>query len=215
MLRGPFLLDHEESTSFLHVDVQLLYESFHNTTDIPIKYSEIITSTHVLRFADEVVLDTITLTKKSIVFDINDIAYSKIHSGNSTLNVRFHTINTVMPVSLQFAYDSSPLDKAMGIIFGGLLLIVLYVLICSEIVHRTFASVLASTMGIAILAAMNEKPSMSLIISWIDVETLLLLFGMMILVAILSETGIFDYLAVFAYKVSAAQSLRTHISTDL
>lgn len=52
-----------------------------------------------------------------------------------------------------------------------------------------------------ILAAMNERPPMTLIMSWIDIETLLLLFGMMILVAILSETGIFDYLAVYAYKV--------------
>lgn len=49
---------------------------------------------------------------------------------------------------------------------------------------------------------MNERPPMTLIMSWIDIETLLLLFGMMILVAILSETGIFDYLAVYAYKVS-------------
>lgn len=42
---------------------------------------------------------------------------------------------------------------------------------------------------------------MAELISWIDVETLLLLFSMMVLVAILSETGIFDYLAVYAYKV--------------
>jgi Na+/H+ antiporter NhaD/arsenite permease-like protein len=49
---------------------------------------------------------------------------------------------------------------------------------------------------------MNERPPMTLIMSWIDIETLLLLFGMMILVAILSETGIFDYLAVYAYKVN-------------
>jgi P protein len=48
---------------------------------------------------------------------------------------------------------------------------------------------------------MNERPTMALIISWIDVETLLLLFGMMILVAVLSETGVFDYLAVYAFKV--------------
>lgn len=54
-----------------------------------------------------------------------------------------------------------------------------------------------------ILAAMNERPPMTLIMSWIDIETLLLLFGMMILVAILSETGIFDYLAVYAYKVNS------------
>lgn len=48
---------------------------------------------------------------------------------------------------------------------------------------------------------MNQRPPMTQIMSWIDIETLLLLFGMMILVAILSETGIFDYLAVYAYKV--------------
>lgn len=48
---------------------------------------------------------------------------------------------------------------------------------------------------------MNEKPSLEQVVEWIDVETLLLLFGMMILVAVLSETGVFDYLAVFAYKV--------------
>ena len=39
------------------------------------------------------------------------------------------------------------------------------------------------------------------IISWIDTDTLLLLFSMMILVAIVADTGIFDYLAVYAYKV--------------
>lgn len=66
---------------------------------------------------------------------------------------------------------------------------------------------IASTMAIAILAALNERPTMPELISWIDVETLLLLFGMMILVAILSETGIFDYLAVYAYKVLSNQSV--------
>ena len=46
---------------------------------------------------------------------------------------------------------------------------------------------------------------MSELISWIDVETLLLLFSMMVLVAILSETGFFDYLAVYAYKVGQSE----------
>lgn len=50
---------------------------------------------------------------------------------------------------------------------------------------------------------MNERPTMSVIISWIDTETLLLLFGMMIIVAVLAETGLFDYLAVYAFKVTA------------
>lgn len=40
------------------------------------------------------------------------------------------------------------------------------------------------------------------LISWIDADTLLLLFSMMILVAVVGETGIFDWLAVYAYKVN-------------
>lgn len=71
-----------------------------------------------------------------------------------------------------------------------------------QIVHRTLAAMLASTMSLAILATFDERPSMREIISWIDIETLMLLFSMMILVTIFSETGIFDYTAVFAYKVS-------------
>lgn len=39
------------------------------------------------------------------------------------------------------------------------------------------------------------------LISWIDMDTLLLLFSMMALVAIIAETGVFDWLAVYAYKV--------------
>lgn len=42
---------------------------------------------------------------------------------------------------------------------------------------------------------------MTELISWIDVDTLLLLFSMMVLVAIVAETGIFDWLAVYAYRV--------------
>lgn len=62
-------------------------------------------------------------------------------------------------------------------------------------------AMIASIVSMAILTLMNERPTMPEILSWIDAETLLLLFGMMILVGILSETGIFDYLAVCAFKV--------------
>jgi P protein len=66
---------------------------------------------------------------------------------------------------------------------------------------------IASTFSIGVLAAMNERPTMAVVMSWIDVETLLLLFGMMILVAVLSETGIFDFLAVYAFKVIMKTSI--------
>jgi len=70
-----------------------------------------------------------------------------------------------------------------------------------QVVHRTFAAMIASTLSIALLAALDDRPTHQEIIGWIDVETILLLFSMMILVAILTETGVFDHLAVYAYKV--------------
>jgi Na+/H+ antiporter NhaD/arsenite permease-like protein len=51
-----------------------------------------------------------------------------------------------------------------------------------------------------------QRPTTAELISWIDVETLLLLFSMMMIVAILSETGIFDYLAVYAYEVRSSRA---------
>uniref|UniRef100_A0A2K5YU08 OCA2 melanosomal transmembrane protein n=1 Tax=Mandrillus leucophaeus TaxID=9568 RepID=A0A2K5YU08_MANLE len=57
------------------------------------------------------------------------------------------------------------------------------------------------TIATAILAGVYaliifERPSLTHVVEWIDFETLALLFGMMILVAIFSETGFFDYCAV-------------------
>lgn len=59
----------------------------------------------------------------------------------------------------------------------------------------------ASIVAMGTLAALNDRPTMENVVEWMDTETLLLLFSMMILVAVLTETGIFDYIAVYAFKV--------------
>jgi len=41
-------------------------------------------------------------------------------------------------------------------------------------------------------------------VSWLDMETLILLFSMMVIVAILCETGFFDYASFLMYKVGGA-----------
>ncbi|XP_041607083.1 P protein isoform X3 [Vulpes lagopus] len=71
-----------------------------------------------------------------------------------------------------------------------------YMLIIFEIVHRTLAAMLGSLAALAALAVIGDRPSLTHVVEWIDFETLALLFGMMILVAIFSETGFFDYCAV-------------------
>lgn len=68
-------------------------------------------------------------------------------------------------------------------------------------VHRTLAALLAAFASIGTLAAFHDRPTMDEMIKWIDYETLLLIFSMMILVAILIDTGIFDYIAVYTFQV--------------
>ncbi|XP_049470105.1 P protein [Panthera uncia] len=74
--------------------------------------------------------------------------------------------------------------------------------IAGEIVHRTLAAMLGSLAALAALAVIGDRPSLTHVVEWIDFETLALLFGMMILVAIFSETGFFDYCAVKTYQLS-------------
>lgn len=63
----------------------------------------------------------------------------------------------------------------------------------------------ACTVSVAILAALNERPTLAEIISWIEVETLTLLFSMMVFVTILSDTGVIDYMSVLAYKLTGGK----------
>ncbi|KYQ51043.1 P protein [Trachymyrmex zeteki] len=113
--------------------------------------------------------------------------------------------NSESILSLSIGYDPSPINVDIGIPLAAVILIILYILIIFEVVHRALAAMLASTMSVAMLAALNERPSMSELVSWIDMDTLLLLFSMMVLVAIIAETGMFDWLAVYAYKITAGR----------
>lgn len=110
--------------------------------------------------------------------------------------------NVDQNMAIKISYDCSPVNIEIGIIFAVVVLIILYGLIIWEVVHRTFAAIISATMSIAILAYLDNRPSMEEIVAWMDVEPILLLFCMMILVGILTETGIFDYLAVYIYKVT-------------
>ncbi|XP_063392474.1 P protein-like [Cydia fagiglandana] len=105
-------------------------------------------------------------------------------------------------VAFTYSYMENPVDDTTGVIYALVLLLGLYILIIFEIINRTMAAVLVSTMSLAALAMVGERPTVPEIVSWLDIETLLLLFSMMLLVAIMAETGVFDFLAVFTFEVT-------------
>ncbi|KAI6656849.1 P protein-like [Oopsacas minuta] len=90
----------------------------------------------------------------------------------------------------------------LEILYAALVLLFVYSMIIFEFVHRTVAAMLGSTLAIAILAILDKRPELEEIISWIDYETVCLLFGMMIIVGIIADTGFFDYFAIKAYRLS-------------
>uniref|UniRef100_A0A8C0ETI4 OCA2 melanosomal transmembrane protein n=1 Tax=Bubo bubo TaxID=30461 RepID=A0A8C0ETI4_BUBBB len=105
-----------------------------------------------------------------------------------------------VPLSMKHQYLHTNIEAQVTI--ASIILLGVYVLIILEIVHRTLAAMLGALAALATLAIVGERPSMVKVVEWIDYETLALLFGMMVLVAIFSETGFFDYCAVKAYRFS-------------
>uniref|UniRef100_A0AAQ4QI89 OCA2 melanosomal transmembrane protein n=1 Tax=Gasterosteus aculeatus aculeatus TaxID=481459 RepID=A0AAQ4QI89_GASAC len=108
--------------------------------------------------------------------------------------------NEVVPLSM--THQSLYVTVETQVAIAGVILTGVYVLIIFEIVHRTLAAMLGSLAALAALAIIGDRPSLVTVVEWIDYETLALLFGMMVLVAIFSETGFFDYCAVKAYQLS-------------
>lgn len=112
-------------------------------------------------------------------------------------------ISTISKETIAFKLfvDTHSVDAEVGVIAAGTILIFLNILIGTEIVHRTVAAIFTAFTSIGVLATLNDRPSMSDIVTWIDCETLLLIFSMMVLVAILTDTGFFEYIAIYTYQV--------------
>ncbi len=113
--------------------------------------------------------------------------------------------NSKTPVAMSVKLQILSLKVDKSVIYGALILVALYVCISLELAHRTVIAMLAATSAIAVLATLNERPSLEIIITWIDIETLTLLFSMMVMVSILSETGAFNYLGFLAFKWTKGQ----------
>nr|XP_019608796.1 PREDICTED: P protein [Rhinolophus sinicus]XP_019608797.1 PREDICTED: P protein [Rhinolophus sinicus]XP_019608798.1 PREDICTED: P protein [Rhinolophus sinicus] len=112
------------------------------------------------------------------------------------------SLQQTQPVPLLMAHQYLRASVEAQVAVAAAILAAVYVLIIFEIVHRALAAMLGSLAALAALAVIGDRPSLTHVVEWIDFETLSLLFGMMILVAIFSETGFFDYCAVKAYRLS-------------
>ena len=98
------------------------------------------------------------------------------------------------------------MDKQAVYVGLGILLFV-YALIITEVVHRTLAAALGGLLAVLALNFYSVEDALSLkaVTTMIDWETIGLLLGMMVMVGVISHTGVFEWFAVQAYKKSGGE----------
>ncbi|XP_040192247.1 P protein isoform X1 [Rana temporaria] len=144
---------------------------------------------------------TLALNSRKNEHIVKQRTFEILNGDSISINIQAFLQETpLVPLSLSHQYLSASIETQVTI--AAVILAGVYALIIFEIVHRTLAAMLGSLAALAALAAVGDRPSLVKVVEWIDYETLALLFGMMILVAVFSETGFFDYCAVKAYRLS-------------
>jgi Na+/H+ antiporter NhaD/arsenite permease-like protein len=107
--------------------------------------------------------------------------------------------------------DLVGIEISLSLRLTSLGLLAVYVLLSFEIVHRTTIAMAGATFVILIgilTGLFDASTSFEFAISSIDFNTIGLLLGMMIIVAIFGETGVFEYLGVRMSKASKGNMWR-------
>ena len=97
-------------------------------------------------------------------------------------------------------HDISPM-----ILVSAFILVSVYVVLSFEFLHRTSVALIGAVSIIVatlVLGSIHAEESFDFIIGVIDYNTIGLLLGMMIIVAILAESGVFQWVGIKASKVS-------------
>ncbi|MEP7035485.1 MAG: ArsB/NhaD family transporter [Dermatophilaceae bacterium] len=85
-----------------------------------------------------------------------------------------------------------------------------YVLIATERIHRT-AAALAGAAGMVLLGVVDAKVAFFSERTGVDWNVIFLLLGMMVIVSVVKQTGVFDYLAIWAAKRTRGRPFPTMV----
>ena len=106
----------------------------------------------------------------------------------------------IFTVPYLFEIKISPL-----ILFSSIVMVAIYVILSFEIIHRTSIAIFGALILLIaslLVGIIHPKDALHFVIEVIDFNTIGLLLGMMIIVAVLGETGIFNWVGVKAIRLS-------------
>src|SRR5215210_4387405 len=107
---------------------------------------------------------------------------------------------TIFIISHLFELKISPF-----ILFSSIVMVSIYVILSFEIIHRTSIAIFGALILLIaslLVGVIQPKETLHFVIDVIDFKTIGLLLGMMIISAILGETGIFNWIGVKSIRLS-------------
>lgn len=164
--------------------------------------------------------DSVTEVESLQEFDVLDKIQNTVsilglsHFQNITLKMRVRT-NSVQAVGFMMHVQPMGSIGRYRILLGSITLIVIYLLLLLEVVNRAIVAFIGAFFTLLVVSFVTDAPSLSTVVSWMDSSTLCLLFGMMVMIQMLSTTGIFEYLAVSMFTFSNGNVLVLSISLCL
>ena len=164
--------------------------------------------------------DSVTEVESLQEFDVLDKIQNTVsilglsHFQNITLKMRVRT-NSVQAVGFMMHVQPMGSLGRYRILLGSITLIVIYLLLLLEVVNRAIVAFIGAFFTLLVVSFVTDAPSLSTVVSWMDSSTLCLLFGMMVMIQMLSTTGIFEYLAVSMFTFSNGNVLVLSISLCL
>lgn len=127
-----------------------------------------------------------------------------MHSDRKKVSLGF-LILTVLALCILFVPDLIGFQINLPIKLSAMVLASVYVLLSFEIIHRTAISLAGAAIIITIAITtglIGTDESFEFIQHSISYNTLGLLLGMMIIVVVLSDSGIFEYIGLKVFKIS-------------
>lgn len=96
------------------------------------------------------------------------------------------------------------------VIFAGVLFLVVYGVIISEKIHRTVIALFGAVLLILAGILTQEEA-----VHFIDFNTIGLLTGMMIIVTIARQSGMFEYMAIYSARIAGGHPLKIMVALSL
>lgn len=157
-----------------------------------------------LPLLDDEQLDHAAAVARNYTYHMTTELKDLLSRKHSEFRLHIHS-DALHDLAIELIYNPLIVSTRTGSILAGIILLIFYALLVWEQLERPFVAMVCSVLSVTALAIFNDRPNMEEIKQWMDMELLTLLFCMMLLILILTETGIFDYLAVVCFEISGGK----------